>query len=489
MSYAISAGHQLTLEAAEAVLQAGGNAADAATAGFFMSWIAEPCMSSAGGGGFAQVFFDHNPPEVFDFFCQTPKRKLPVDQMDFFPITVDFGATKEVFHVGRGATAVPGSVAGIFALHERYGRMPMQELVKPAIRAAHDGVEVTSFNFYIHELLKVILELHPMGKALFFKEDDLIEVGAKRYMPQLADYLDYLSREGVNAFYRGEVARKIVQDQREYGGCLQLSDLEDYSVQINQPLHIHYRNHLISANPFPSLGGYYLQSFFEADQNISSGDTPFSAAYLDWLFSVYQKLETVKGQATGPLKHLFTQLKTGGTTHFNVMDQWGNAVSLSSSNGEGSGCFVEGTDIQLNNMLGEAALLPGGFHSWQPDTRLSSLMTPTLVFDENRALILTLGSSGAGRIASALFQTIYLVLTYDLELEEAVNGPRAHFQENIFNMEPGFSEEYRHPDDQFKKWDRSSLYFGGVNALENKDGRWFAFGDQRRAGVGKAVNQ
>ena len=100
------------------------------------------------------------------------------------------------------------------------------------------------------------------------------------------------------------------------------------------------------------------------------------------LFLLYNKLETIKQQASGPLKQFFTHLKTGGTTHFNVIDRWGNAVSLSSSNGEGSGFFVEGTDIQLNNMLGEAALLPGGFHSWTPNTRLSSLMTPTMVFDK-----------------------------------------------------------------------------------------------------------
>ena len=284
MSHAISAGNQLTLEAAETILLAGGNAADAAAAAFFMSWVSEPCMSSAGGGGFAQVFFDHQAPVVFDFFCQTPKRKLPADQRDFFPVTVDFGATQEVFHVGRAATAVPGSVAGIFELHERYGRMSMRELVQPAIQAANHGVIISPFNYYIHYLLKAILELHPLGKVLFFDDEDLAKPGKKRVMPGLADYLDYLSREGADAFYKGEIASKIAADQKQNGGCIRLDDLENYTVNIRDPLHINYQQYLISATPHPSLGGYYLQSFFEANQDINAPAHPFSAEYLEWAF-------------------------------------------------------------------------------------------------------------------------------------------------------------------------------------------------------------
>lgn len=487
MPYAISTSHPLTLEAMEEVLLAGGNAVDAAIAGFLMSWVAEPCMSSAGGGGFAQVFFDGNQPLVFDFFCQTPKRKLSAAQMDFFPVTVDFGSATEVFHVGRGSTAVPGSVAGVFALYKKFGTMPFNELAQPAIAAAKEGVVVNTFNYYIHKLLRSILELHSVGRAIFFENDEMTALGAKRFMPELGDYLDYLAREGPNAFYKGEVARKIVQDHQQNGGCLQQADFEEYQVNIKKPLLINYHQYQIFANPRPSLGGYYLQSYFNYFKNAVPANHPFTAQYLEHLFNAYQSLEEDKRKEGGALGRFLAQLKSGGTTHFNVVDQWGNAVSLSSSNGEGSGSFAEGTNIQLNNMLGEAALLPGGFHSWKPDTRLSSLMTPTLVFEENK-LKLVLGSSGAGRIASALFQIIYLSLVYGLDLEAAVSAPRAHFQDEVFNVEPGFQEGYQHPNEYYKIWDKLSVYFGGVNAIERNNNLWTAVGDQRRSGVGKAVN-
>lgn len=488
MSYAISAGHQLTVNAAEEVLLAGGNAIDAAVAAFFMSWVAEPCMSSAGGGGFAQVYFEGKAPLVFDFFCQTPGHKLSADQIDFFPITVDFGTAKEVFHVGRGSTAVPGSIAGAFALHKHFGRMPIRELAQPAVLAAKDGLIVSAFNHHIHFLLRSILELHQVGRALFFEDGEMAALGSKRNMPGLADYLDYLTVEGPAAFYKGEVAQKIVQDHQQNGGCLRLSDFEKYQVNIKKTLVMDYRGYQISANPKPSLGGYYLQSYFDYFQKSEPAKQPFTAKYLEHLFNAYQTLEEEKRKEGGALGRFLAQLKSGGTTHMNVVDQWGNAVSLSSSNGEGSGSFIDGTDIQLNNMLGEAALLPGGFHSWEPNTRLSSLMTPTLVFDMQKKLRLVLGSSGAGRIASALCQIIYLSLTYGLDLGSAVSAPRAHFQDDIFNMEPGFQKGYQHPNEYFKTWDQPSVYFGGVNALESSKGQWSAVGDQRRFGVGKAVN-
>ena len=131
----LSAGHEKTAAAAAEVLKIGGNAVDAAIAAFFTSFIAEPCMSSAGGGAFANVFFEGKP-RLYDFFCQTPRNKRPVSAVNFFPITVDFGDTTEEFHVGHGSVAVPGSIAGAFRLHRDFGSIPMRELVQPAMAFA-----------------------------------------------------------------------------------------------------------------------------------------------------------------------------------------------------------------------------------------------------------------------------------------------------------------------------------------------------------------
>ena len=124
----ISAGHHITAKAAAEILKDGGNAVDAAIAAFFASFVAEPCMSSAGGGAFANVLFEGKV-RLYDFFCQTPRQKRPVSAINFFPVTVDFGDTTEDFHVGHGSVAVPGAIAGMFALHRDFGSIPMQTLV------------------------------------------------------------------------------------------------------------------------------------------------------------------------------------------------------------------------------------------------------------------------------------------------------------------------------------------------------------------------
>ena len=177
MGYAIASGHIATTQAAEEVLRAGGNAVDAAIAAFTVAWVAEPCMASAGGGGFAITRVNGDPVLLFDFFCQTPRIKKPAEESDFFPIVVDFGATRETFHVGLGATAVPGAIAGVFALHERYGRMPIRELLQPAIEAAAHGVEINRFQYEGARLLESILRLHPRGRTLFLRNDRLAAVG------------------------------------------------------------------------------------------------------------------------------------------------------------------------------------------------------------------------------------------------------------------------------------------------------------------------
>ena len=140
MSFAVSAGHQKTAEAAALMLESGGNAFDAGIAAFFASCVAEPCMSGAGGGAFANVFTAKGESMIFDFFCQTPMHKKAASEVDFYPITVNFGTATEIFHVGKGSTGVPGAIAGMYDLHEKLGSMPMRELVQPAMDLAKNGV-------------------------------------------------------------------------------------------------------------------------------------------------------------------------------------------------------------------------------------------------------------------------------------------------------------------------------------------------------------
>ncbi len=155
MQHAISAGHEKTLEVAKLILENGGNAFDAAIACHFAMFITEPCMASAGGAGFALAKPKNQAPLFFDFFCQTPQHKHK-RTTDFFEVIVDFGSEKEGFHIGLGSAAVPGTIAGLFEIHRRYGTMPMKDLVSPAIAFANEGVLLNTFQAYDLQLLKPI---------------------------------------------------------------------------------------------------------------------------------------------------------------------------------------------------------------------------------------------------------------------------------------------------------------------------------------------
>lgn len=487
MNFAIAAGHERTAQAASEILKLGGNAIDAAIAALMMAWVAEPCLSSAGGGGFALVRTANGDAKVFDFFCQTPQKRRPMSEVDFFPVLVNFGDAQETFHVGKGATAMPGAVAGIFALHQQHGSLPMHELAQPAILAAKEGVPVKDFQRFSFELLAPILKLSKHGEALYFQNDQIIPVGTILKLPQLADYLDYLSREGKNAFYQGEIAQQIVQDYQANGGFLTMADFEAYEVKIRQPLHFTYRDQIILTTPEPSIGGMLIQLVLQQLSKSNAFPDYRSAAYIESLhaaFSNVNAIDKTPEKLRAALQH-WQQQTWGSTTHFSIADRWGNIVSLTSSNGEGCGYFVKGTDIQLNNMLGEAVLMPKGFHSWQENVRLNSMMTPTIVLDKKLKPTVALGTGGASRIAFAIAQILHLIIDHKLPIAEAIEASRVHLEHNTFHIEAGFDDlpPANHFPQQVKYWHQRSLFFGGIHAIQQQGKTWQAVGDARRQGA------
>ncbi len=476
MKFAIAAGHKETAKAAQEILKEGGNAVDAGIAAFAASWVAEPCMSSPGGGGFANIFIPGKGCQMFDFFCQTPKIKRPVNEVDFFPIEVNFGDTTEIFHVGNGSIGTPGAIAGVFELHKRFGSIPIEELFQPAIHIAKNGVLVSDFQFLDFKLLESILRLNPQAEPIFFKNGEIVKVGATKYMVQLADFLEILAKEGADLFYKGEIAQRIIQDCADKGGYLVKEDFNNYEVFTRNPLKFRFQNKSIYTNDYPGIGGDIIQ-FLLSQKGISGSEYPKKEG--DFISDWYHRLKLLQDRPNDLRKE---NLKRGSTTHFNIVDKDGKAVSLTVSNGEGSGYFIEGTDIQLNNMLGEAALLPDGFHSWTPNTRLSSMMSPTIVLDENSDLELVLGSGGAGRIPAVIAQVIQLVLEKNHKLNVAVQAPRVFLDEHHFHIEPGF--ETLPNIVQLKEWEEQSLFFGGVHTIHLTNGSIKAVGDDRRDGVG-----
>jgi len=496
MPYAISGGHQKTIEAAEIILSQGGNAVDASIAAYLVSFVAEPCMASIGAGGFAMIN-DTKSIKMVDFFCQTPKNKQKVENQEFFPIVVDFGNTTEEFQVGKGSIATPGAIAGMYKMHEIWGKIPLSEIFEPALQWSRDGVKADKFQAYDFGLLENIFNLSPSGKELFFKSDgQMKEEGDLIKMPHYHDFLDVLKIEGKDLFYKGEIAKQISKDLED-GGHLSRADFEEYEVYVKDPISFKFIDHTICTAGFPSVGGMLIAALLNTFQDSITKKHPqfLSIDHFQYLVNTFSKIQLLNNDPLKISNYLIDQFgintsikqklggaKWGGTSHFNVIDNNGMTVCLTTSIGEGSGYFIEGTDMQMNNMLGEEALMPNGFHNWMPDVRLQSMMSPSIVRDNNGNTLLGIGSGGAGRIPYAISQAIINLLYFGVDPLKAVESPRIHFQDNIIEMEAGFDIK-SDLIENLNVWDFKSLFFGGTNLIHRKNNRFSGIADQRRHGA------
>ncbi|MDY7013243.1 MAG: gamma-glutamyltransferase, partial [Cyanobacteriota bacterium] len=247
---AIAGGDRATVEAGKIAFEQGGNAFDAAIAATLAAFVAEPTLTSAGGGGFLLAHTKEKRKVLFDFFAQTPHQKRPLSEIHFYPVEVNFGDAMQTFHIGLGSMATPGNLAGLFAVHEQLGRLPFDLVAEPAIQYAERGIPLSSFQgFCIGELLHPILLAESSNRALYAPRGQLLKAGDRFYMKNFAATLRELAKKGVREFYRGEIARQLIQDCRERGGYLTMEDLTNYRVIQRKPLSIRYRDCEIITNP------------------------------------------------------------------------------------------------------------------------------------------------------------------------------------------------------------------------------------------------
>ena len=513
----VAAGHVETARAAETVLGEGGNAFDAALAALCAACVAEPALSSLGGGGFLLAHGASGETVLYDFFTQTPRRRAPPQQTDFRPVMADFGTVQQEFHIGLGAIATPGVVKGLFRIHRDLGFMPFARIVEPAAALAREGVVVTDFQAYLFGVIGPILGSSPAMRAIFHSPADetrLLGPGETFRLPAFADTLEALAREGEDLFYRGEIARAIADDLAAGGGLLTRADLEGYRVERRAPLELPYRDARLVANPPPSSGGILIAFALELLRDIAVGGLGFgSADHLRVLARVMEQTnkariesgfhdeaeaaESVRLLEPGFLESyrravLGRPAAGRGTTHISVIDTAGNAASLTLTNGEGSGYVVPGTGVVLNNMLGEEDINPHGFHRWPAGTRMCSMMAPTLIFGPGRRLTAA-GSGGSNRIRTAILQVLVNLLDFRMGPAAAVASPRIHFEDGLLNVEHGFDAPEvaalvaAFPDHRL--WQERNLFFGGVHTVtfDAASREAIGAGDPRRAGVALLV--
>jgi len=516
MTGVVAAGHAKTAEAGQAILAMGGNAFDAAVGALLMDCVVEPTLTSLGGGGFLLAHTAAGENTLFDFFTQTPSSRSHCARPDFYPIEANFGDTVQEFHIGKASIAVPGVLAGILHVHKKLGRLPLKEVTAPAIHCARSGFEITEFQAYCYELLDAILKATESAKQMYFPLGQRLRVGDTLRLSAFSNVLEYFSElgdEGANkAFYEGEFAQQIVKDCAD-SGYVTLADFQNYRVIERSPLSVNYRGVQLLTNPPPSAGGSLIAFCLELLDRFDLSKMTFGSKEHLKLLSQAMKWTNVARRShldknlfdpeiankfvdaaliekyAKPIEELIGEglNRWGSTTHLSVIDDEGNAASVTTSNGEGSSYVIPNTQIMMNNMLGEEDLNPHGFNQWPLNQRMSSMMAPTMILQNGKPQ-LVLGSGGSNRIRTAILQVISNVLDFGMTLPEAVGAARIHWENGVLHMEPGLSEALLATDSpgtqRVVQWQQPNMFFGGVHAVSrDSNGVLYGAGDPRRSGA------
>ncbi len=471
----VAAGHPATVGAAIGVLRAGGNAYDAAVAAGFAAAVAEPCLTSLGGGGFLLARTAAGEEVLVDFFVDTPGRGRTGPPPPLTPVTLQFGNARQVFHVGHGSIAVPGCLAGYLHVHRRLGRMELAAVLEPARRLAAEGVVLGPDQAAVVRLLRPTFELTAEGRAMFvpadrpFADDDVYR------NPQLAAFLEQVATGRVGGFHDPGVADRIGAAAAR-DGSLTEDDLLAYRVRERAPLVVEVPGGRLLTNPPPSFGGRLVALAIARLEAEGPAGPAGSGARLVQLADALAAVgeSHAGGLAPGPRS-------SKGTTHVSIVDADGNLAAMTTSNGSGSGVVLAGTGVFANNVMGEADLHPQGFHLDPPGHRVGSMMAPSILVRPGRPDVV-LGSGGSERIRSALTQVLAGLLDDDLSLPDAVRAGRLHWDGEVVQIEPGFA-----PDAvatlarrrTVNGWVATDLYFGGVHAVDTAG---TAVGDHRRGG-------
>lgn len=481
---AVACGNPATAHAAASLLRAGGNAVDAVLAAGFAAAVAEPGLTSLGGGGFLLHRLPDGEQHLLDFFVNAPGLGTPPSDQPphFTPINVVFSGAAQVFHAGYGSVAVPGVLDGYLSAHQRFGRRPLAEVVAPARRLAIDGTPVTRTQGVVLGLLHDILTLTPEAAAVFAPHGTVPQTGELLSNQPYAEFLAAVAAGEYTGWRDVPGADSLLDAMAAHHVRLGADDLQAYQVVEREPRTQEYRGVQITTNPAPSYGGSIVCAALEL---LAAGDPVTLDA------DGVSRMVSALNEATLSVKSDPQPRSATGTTHISVADGEGGIAAMTTSNGSCSGAMAGTTGVQLNNVMGEADLHPAGFHVAEPGTRIGSMMAPTLL-DLPDGRVVALGSGGSERIRSAITQTIVRLVDGGWPLDAAITTARVHFDGTAVQAEPGVPNHTRAALAEFgpvNDWADFDVYFGGVHAVawSPRDGAEAA-GDPRRDGVGLVLN-
>ena len=503
---AVAAGHEATVEAAAEILRAGGNAVDAAIAGVFASFVAEPVLTGLFGGGVLTLQDPSGACHVLDFFARVPglAGEGLGPELNFESVHVDFGPTRQEFHVGRGAAAVPGTLLGMWEAHRRWGSLPMEQLTEPACGLARLGVPLSSQMAFIVSILRPILTYTSGIAELFTRDGELLSAGERFRNPVLADLLQRLAREGLGGGTHKALDAATVDAFGGGHGLITPKDLESSAPIHRQPLSAPFLDAQVFMPPPPLLGGAVVAFGLGVLRELSSNGagphyTTLAMARAQAAMSMARREEpkeflteaNVRRMAEAARAALLKASPTGSTTHISVVDDRGWAVSITHSNGEGCGVVVPGTGVMMNNFLGEEDINPLGFHRQAAGEPMLSMMCPTLVREPD--VLWALGSGGSNRIRSAILHVITNLLALGMTPKAAISAPRIHVEGDLVNIEldgRGDSET-RALDNAHAEsvhFEEHNMFFGGVHLVGKRKDGFTGAGDLRRGGCCQVID-
>ncbi|WP_299485514.1 gamma-glutamyltransferase [uncultured Allomuricauda sp.] len=467
------------------IMEKGGNAFDAMIATELALAVAYPYAGNIGGGGFMVYRKSNGDIGAIDY-----REKAPLSAHKDMYLDSLGNVIPNMSTVGATAVGVPGTVAGVVEVHEKFGSLPFSEILAPVIALAKKGVVVTEkqakrLEHHREQIMTVSGDSTKL--AANYKPGDTIKY------PELARTLEKIQKHGRDGFYKGEIAQKLTAFIQEKGGYITEEDLEKYEAKWRQPVVFDYKDlKLISMSP-PSSGGVTMNQIFKmmeshdisdyghnstksvqlfteaarrayADRNYFLGDPDFVSIPLDVLLSDDYLEERMQGFSfekptpSSEVSHGVVEIiESDETTHYSIVDNQGNAISATTTlNGAyGSKLYSDELGFFFNNEMDDFSAKPGipnmfgligaEANSIAPEKRMLSSMTPTIV-EKDGKLFMVVGTPGGSTIITAVAQTILNVYEFNLSMQEAVNAPRFHHQwlpDLIIFEEEGFSNELK----------------------------------------------
>ena len=519
-------------DVSQEILNKGGNAVDAAIATGFALAVTYIDAGNIGGGGFMTIKMNDEV-AFLDYREKAPKAAHRDMYLDENGDVIEYSTL-----IGGQAVGVPGTVAGFWKAHQRFGKLPWEELVNPAIKLAEEGFLPAKILVDDIQSMKDWFK----DKTNFSKYFLSINAYENFKQPELANTLRRIAKFGADDFYSGETAKLIVEQMKESDGLITMEDLNSYEAVWREPLRSNWRNYEVISAPPPSSGGFaiiqllkmkdYLDHFFSglehnsaqyihlvaemekrvfADRAEYLGDPDFFDVDIEKLISeeyIARRALEVNPNAISSLESVDPGLESPDTTHYSIVDQWGNAVSntYSINWNYGSGVVVEGAGLLLNNEMDDFSAKPGVPNIFgvvgnvaneiQPEKRMLSSMSPTILLKDGN-VEMVLGTPGGSTIFTSVFQTIVNIMDFDMSPYEAIESTRFHHQllppdEITYN---GFTIGNPLPKETISQLGEKGYKaiphdydFGDVQVIMREDESWIAASDPRDRGDSRIIS-